>query len=186
MATTVLTITHGPESNADLAAYFGTAINSRPKMLCANVENLFAGLACGAKKGSVDVQLDGGDSVAASGTVAFSAVASANDTFLVNGVTFTAKASGATGNEFNIGASATASAANLSAAINASATALVSGTVSASAATGTVTITALVKGQLGNAVTIAKGVDAGSVMTVSGARLTGGSNATARTFSFGQ
>ena len=83
-------------------------------------------------------------------------------------------------------ASATASAANLSAAINASETALVSGTVSASAATGTVTITALVKGQLGNAVTIAKGVDAGSVMTVSGARLTGGSNATARTFSFGQ
>lgn len=112
----------------------------------------------------------------ASGTIAFSGVSTANDTVLINGVTFTAVASGATGNQWNVGANATASAANLAAAINASATALVSSQVSASAASGTLTITSLNYGVYGNQCTIAKGVDAGSVMTVSGARLTGGAD----------
>jgi phage tail sheath gpL-like len=123
--------------------------------------------------------------VQASGTIAFSGVASANDTVLINGVTFTAVASGATGNQWNIGASATASAANLATAINGSVTSLVSGYVTASAATGTLTITSAFYGLTGNQCTIAKGVDAGPVMTVSGARLTGGAeDATARTLTF--
>ena len=43
--------------------------------------------------------------VQATGTVTFSGQPSANDTVTLNGVTFTAKSSGATGNEYNIGAS---------------------------------------------------------------------------------
>lgn len=114
------------------------------------------------------------DQTQASGTVTFSAAATANDTVLVNGVTLTAVASGATNNQWNVGTGATGSANGLAAAINASSTALVSGQVTAAAAAGVVTITAVAYGVTGNAITIAEGVDGGSVMTVSGARLTGG------------
>lgn len=112
--------------------------------------------------------------VRASGTITFSGTGAANDTILINGVTFTAKASGATGNQWNVGASAALSAANLAAAINASVTSLVSGYVTASAASGVVTITSAFYGLAGNQCTIAEGVDAGGAMAVSGARLTGG------------
>lgn len=117
---------------------------------------------------------DQNNEVQANGTVTFSAAATANDTILVNGVTFTAKASGAGANEFNIGVSATASATNLAASINASVTALVAGYVTASSALGVVTVTSAFYGKGGNQATIAEGVDAGSVISVSGARLTGG------------
>ncbi len=123
--------------------------------------------------------------VRASGTISFSAVATADDTLIINGVTFTAKASGATGNEFNVGVTATASATNLAAAINASGTALVSGYVTASSLVGVVTVTSAFYGLSGNQTTIAEGVDFGSVITVSGARLTAGAaDATAQTLSF--
>lgn len=123
--------------------------------------------------------------VQASGTITFSAAATANDTLLINGVTFTAKASGAGANEFNVGVSATASATNLAAAINASVTALVSGYVTASSALGVVTVTSVFYGLSGNQCTTAEGVDAGSVITVSGARLTAGAaDATAQTLQF--
>lgn len=126
-----------------------------------------------------------GNAVAASGTVIFSAAASADDQFIINGVTFTCVASGATGNQWNAGVTATATAANLVIAINASATALVSSQVSASSSVGTVTISSLAYGVSGNQCTIAKGTDAGSVMTVSGARLTlGAVDATAQTLNF--
>ncbi len=123
--------------------------------------------------------------VYASGTIIFSGASTANDTVLINGVTFTAVASGATGNQWNIGTTATEAAANLAAAIVGSATALVNTQVTAAAATGTLTITSLFPGYAGNAATIAKGVDAGPVMTVSGARLTAGApDAAAVTLSF--
>jgi phage tail sheath gpL-like len=92
---------------------------------------------------------------------------------LINGVTFTCAAS-PTGNQWAPGASATASAANLAAAINASVTSLVSGYVTASSVAGVLTITSVFYGLSGNQCTIAEGVDGGSVMTVSGARLTAG------------
>lgn len=63
----------------------------------------------------------------------------ADDTVTIGTITFTAKASGATGNEFNIGADATADAVALAAAINASSS--VAGLVTAEAASGTVTLT---------------------------------------------
>jgi phage tail sheath gpL-like len=112
----------------------------------------------------------------ASGTITFSGTGAANDTVIVNGVTFTAVASGATGNQWNVGASATLSGDALAAAINASATALVVNNVTAANVAGVVTITAVDPGTMGNCVTIAEGVDASSHMAVSGARLTGGTN----------
>lgn len=122
---------------------------------------------------SINIQVQD-NTARATGTFTFSAAATANDTVLINGVTFTAVASGATGNQWNVGASATATATNLAAAINASVTALVSGYVTATSALGVVTVKSVFYGTAGNMVTIAKGVDAGSVITVSGARLTGG------------
>lgn len=182
---TVITITHDKETATDLKALLiQKPVDDRSREIGALCD-YFRALGGGARNGSFDVQVDNGDAVQATGTIAFSNTASANDTVLVNGVTFTAVASGATGNQFNIGASATDSAANLAAAVTASATALVTGVVTATAATGTATFTATNYGTQGNLITIAKGVDAGSVMTVSGARLTGGAAATANTYAFG-
>jgi hypothetical protein len=121
----------------------------------------------------------------ATGTITFGGVGAANDTVLINGVTFTAQASGATGNQWNVGATATLSAAALAAAINASVTALVSGYVTAANVAGVLTITSAFYGTSGNQCTIAKGVDSLTAMTVSGARLTGGSeDATASSLTF--
>lgn len=117
-----------------------------------------------------------GSGVQASGTIAFSGAGAADDTVLINGVTFTAVAAGATGNQWVPGASATLSAAALAAAINASVTALVSDYVYASAATGTLTIKARRIGKFGNTFTIAEGVDGSNHMTVSGARLASGTD----------
>lgn len=126
-----------------------------------------------------------GNEVEATGSFTFSNTASADDTVLINGVTFTAVASGATGDQWNIGASATASAANLATTINASSTALIDGYVTASAASGVCTITSDFYGISGNQCTIAEGVDGGGVISVSGARLTeGADDATAQTLSF--
>lgn len=54
--------------------------------------------------------------------ISFSGLPSADQAVTVAGISFVAKASGATGNQFNIGADATATATNLRNAINASAT----------------------------------------------------------------
>lgn len=125
------------------------------------------------------------NSVQASQTVTFSDHATANDTILINGVTFTAKSSNAGANEFNVGATATTSATNLAAAINASVTALISGYVTATSALGVVTVTSVFYGLAGNTMTIAEGVDAGSVISVGGARLAAGTaDATAQTLQF--
>ena len=108
--------------------------------------------------------------VKASGTFTLATVI-ATDAVSINGVTFTAVASGATGDQFNVGASDALTAANLAAAINASATELVSEHVTASAADEVVTVTAKFAGHAGNAITIAS---ADATITASGARLEGG------------
>lgn len=124
--------------------------------------------------------------VRASGTFTLSGNLTANDTIIINGVTFTAVASGATGNQFNIGGSAALTIVAAAAAINASATALVSGYITATATSATVlTITSAFYGLAGNQCTIAEGVDGGTVITASGARLTAGAeDATASSITF--
>lgn len=109
------------------------------------------------------------NAVPASGTFTFASIVATN-TMTINGVVFTCVASGATGNQFNVGASDTAAAANAAAAINASVTTLIAGYVTATSALGVVTVTSVSRGKAGNQVTIV----GGSNVTASGARLTGG------------
>lgn len=73
-----------------------------------------------------------------------------NDTITINGVAFTAKTSGATGNQFNIGASLTETATNLVEAIENSSTKLIIQTVKASSDGAVVTLTSRIPGVIGN------------------------------------
>jgi hypothetical protein len=112
-------------------------------------------------------------SVQASGTITVAAGGSANNqTMTICGVTFTAKTSGATGNQFNISATAATQAANMVAAINASAN--LSGIVVASRVGAVVTLTAVVPGVIGNGLVMAN-VDLANVTVVS---FVSGSNGT--------
>ena len=85
----------------------------------------------------------------ATGAVVFTGNPSAGETVTINGVVFTARTSGATGNEWNIGAGAAANATALANAINASTTAGIVNVITASASSGTVTLTSNVAGVAG-------------------------------------
>lgn len=115
--------------------------------------------------------------VKATGTFTFVSVI-ATDVLSINGVDFTCVASGATGNQFNVGGTDTLTAVAAAAAINASASALVSGQagVVATSALGVVTLTAKQPGTAGNTITIST---PDTTITPSGARLTGGTDGTA-------
>ena len=86
------------------------------------------------------------------GLITFTGAPTAAETCVIAGVTFTARASGATGNEFNIGGTISITAANLAAAINASTS--LSGIVTATSLLGVVTITSVVPGAIGNFITL--------------------------------
>jgi len=179
---TVIEITHD-ETSADAQAILAAEADANRLRGVNKLLAYINGLAGGIRKAQLKV---GVNAAQASGTVTFSGVGAASDTILINGVTFTAVASGATGNQWNVGASAALSASALASAINASVSSLISGYVTASAASGVVTITAVRPGINGNCMTLAEGVDGSNHMAVSGARLTGGtSGAVERTHTFG-
>lgn len=119
---------------------------------------------------SIRVWADGADPVAASGTIAC-ATALATHTATVNGVVFTAVAGAAGANQFSIDGTDTQDAAALAAAINASTSAGIVGVVSATSAAAVVTVTCLVPGVIGNAITLAS---SGATLAVSGAKLASG------------
>lgn len=122
-----------------------------------------------------------GGAVAASGTFTLTSVI-ATDAVSINGVTFTAVASGAGANQFNVGVSDTLTAVNLAAAINASVSALVAGYVTASSALTVVTVSSTNYGIMGNQTLIAS---ADATIVASGARLSGGAaDAAALTLNF--
>lgn len=175
---TVLLLTQS-ESSADMQELIHVADTGNKLREINKLQAYLNALAAGVRHATVAV---GVAAVKASGTVTFTGVGAADDTILINGVTFTAKASGATGDQWNKGATLSASAANLAAAINASTTALVAGYVTAAAVAGVVTITAERPGVLGNCITIAEGVDSTNKMAVSGDRLTGGTSGTEKTY----
>jgi len=159
MATTVLTLVHTKPITLSTAKKKETL-----QALTSWLEGYANGAYSGAA-GSVDAQQDGGDAVAASGTLT---MASSSGTVggSINGVAITV----------TWATSDTLSAAALATAINASANALVAGHVTATSALGVVTITARNKGVTGNAITLAA---SGTNVTASGARLAGGTAATA-------
>jgi phage tail sheath gpL-like len=123
-----------------------------------------------------------GQATAASGTLTVSSTGStAAQTCSIAGVTFTAVASGATGNQFNVSTTPATQAANMVTAINASSS--LTGIVTAASVLGVVTITAVTKGKMGNGIAISAGNLAN--VAASGALLTGGAaDATATTLSF--
>ncbi len=95
--------------------------------------------------------------VSASTTGTFTGDPTAADTVTVNGVAFTARASGAVANEYNIvTGSVSGNAAALAASINASITAGVIGTVQASSALGVITFSAVVPGSAGKNIPISE------------------------------
>lgn len=145
-----------------------------------NLSNFFRRLAGGESYGTVTANVG---AVQATATMTVSAGGSGDgETCVVAGVTFTAKSSGATGNQFNVGADDEETATNLAAAINASVTALVTGVVTASASAEVVTVAAAQSGLVGNSIAIAS---ADATITASGARLAGGAaDASAITLSF--
>lgn len=111
------------------------------------------------------------DGNAATGSIAFSAQPEADSTVTINGTAFTAKASGATGNQFNIGVDLAATLTNLATALNGSAVSGVAEATYTSNAT-KLTVTHDTPGLGGNAFTLA--ASATSNGTVSGATLSGG------------
>lgn len=123
----------------------------------------------------------------ATGTITITTNPSANDTIIVNGVTFTFKAAAALATEVTIGANAAATAANLAAVLNASnEPGVAAATYSVAAAVVTVKYgnvviygTAGMKAAEGNAFTLNAGT-AGVKVTMSGATLSGGVDSTAK------
>lgn len=106
-------------------------------------------------------------STAATGSLVVIAQPTAGDTFGVDGTTFTFVASGASGDEVNIGGSTGVTASNMRSKINALAN------VSAAVSTDTITITALVGGTGGNSIAIANPSNGASI-TRSASSLSGG------------
>jgi phage tail sheath gpL-like len=111
--------------------------------------NLLSGVNIGAVQATVDVQSSSSDPVAASASVAITHANVTNaDTVTICNTVITAATSGNGTTSWTIGANATADATAMANCINANTT--LSKIVVASASSGTVTITALQKGVVGN------------------------------------
>lgn len=109
------------------------------------------------------------NAVKATGTVTLASHVATN-TVTVNGIVFTCVASGATGNQYNVGASDTLTAVELAAALNANTT--LDGMILATSDSAVVTVESLIPGEIGNAVTLAISANG----SVSAARMAGGTN----------
>lgn len=176
--TTILTITSENETAADLEHSI-KAPAGQPGLLVQKLIKFLSAMASGSRQGTLDLQVNYGDAEAAQGGITLSSFAN-NDTVTVAGEVFTAKTSGASGdNQFNLGANDTAAAAALAAKINAHPD--LAGVVTAAANGTGVTVTAAVHGAIGNQIGLAISAHG----SVSGANLVGGENATANTFGYG-
>lgn len=144
------------------------------------IAKIFERLAGGTGNGSVRVVTG---AVRASGTLTFTGNPLNTETFTINGVTFTAKTSGATGDQWNIGANATANAAAVVTMVNASTTAKIKGVIKAASAAGVVTFTCLVPGVIGNLCTLTESL---TNATVSGANFASGTENTPSTIARGR
>ena len=119
--------------------------------------------------------------VKARAILALSGQPSDSETFVLCGTTFTAKTSGATGNEFNIGATVPETLANIAAAVNASATTKVTGSVTSSVISATqVAFDAIDAGAAGNGYVLTE-----SMSNTTRTDFTGGSDGTETVLSAG-
>lgn len=113
--------------------------------------------------------------IAATGSITFSAQPAPNSTITLGGVAWTFVASGATGNQTNIGANLAATLTAVAAALNASANATIDDVTYSANAT-QLLLTHDTLGHAGNAFTIAASTSPASNGVVSGGTLTGGAN----------
>lgn len=172
----MLTIQDANRTAAQLLSICDTNVGGKHTSL-RNLIKYLQGLEAGAFAGTVVVN---NGAVPNTAVVTVTGAGSSNDeTMVVCGVTFTAKTSGATGNQFNIGAAST-QAANMVTAFNASADLL--GIVTASAVAGAVTLTAL-PGLIGNALVVTESLS-NCTVTTSFATSAAGSNGTRTTLDF--
>jgi hypothetical protein len=116
-------------------------------------ENYFAGINGGTDRALINVAVGG---VQATATMTSTGIATATEIFTIANVVFTARASGATGNEFNVSAVVATQAANIAAAVNASAS--LTGIVTATSSLGVVTFTAYYPGIAGNGLQFSEGL----------------------------
>lgn len=145
-----------------------TCLNVLPANTCVVGGVTFTAVADSATPTATQFKIGGNR---ATNTVEILGALAADDTVVVNSHAFTAKSSGATGDQFNIGASLTATAANLAAAINASITSGIAGVFTATSAVETVTIQVVAQGTAGNSYTLTQ---TGDGVTVGGATFSGG------------
>lgn len=123
--------------------------------------------------GGADVAI--APAIAATGSIILTAVPTAGDTVTIDGTVVTFEASGATGNQVNLGATAAATATALAAFLNASADANIVKMTYVDSGTGSIEVVSVLTGTAGNAYTLATS-DSGKI-TVSGATLAGGAAA---------
>lgn len=116
-----------------------------------NLNNYLMSLGGGNQFGSLAIK---SGAVQAAGTITVASTGPTNgQTCTICGVTFTAVTSGATGNQFNINATAATVATNIAASVNASSS--LTGIVTATSLLGVVTLTAVVPGLMGNGLVVA-------------------------------
>lgn len=151
-----------------------------PHVFVNSLINFLEGVVSGQYSAAINCKLG---AAAASKTGTFTGVSTANDTITINGVAFTAKTSGASGNQWNITASATLEAAAVAAAINASATAGIADVVYAEAASGVLTIKSKQAGKVGNAIVLSESCNN---FTWAATALTGGTQATNKSYVLGK
>jgi len=168
MAKSVLIITH-EETSLSFRDMMDFNANDRKRNV-QNLANWMDGVANGAR-GNITVIANMGET-AATATITSTGSAANDETMVVNGVTFTGKTSGASGDQFNISGTVATQATNIAAAINASSSAGVA-SVTATSALGVVTLTADVPGVVGNAMTLSEAL---ANVVVSGANFTGGAS----------
>ena len=164
MANSMLVLTHS-DTEADMAAMLladtGNKFQAGQKLM-KYVRSLMGGF----RYAKVQTQIN---AVKATGTVTLSSHVATN-TVTVNGISFECVASGATGNQYNVGGTDTLTAVALAAALNANTT--LDGMIVATSSGAVVTLTALFPGELGNAVTLAISANG----SVSAARMASGTN----------
>lgn len=168
MALTNLNITH-EQSSLTLRSLLDFNADNRKS----NLQNLINYLngALNGTYGNVTVDARMGET-AATATITSTGSAANAETMVVNGVTFTAQTSGATGDQFNISATVGTQATNIANAINNSSTAGVAD-VTATVLAGVVTLTCDIPGTVGNAMTLSEAL---ANVTISGASFTGGAS----------
>lgn len=121
--------------------------------------------------------------VAAKATVTATGIGTNGDTLTIGNVVITVVTSGATGNQVNVAASATALGAAIAALVNASAS--FTGIATATAALGVVTLTAALPGTVGNGLQLSKSSTALTLTNLWGASVAG-TEGTAKVFSAGR